>query len=49
MTTTLVIGANRTSAEAVSKTLAQLRPWSLMLVGADPDEYIEGMLTRLRA
>jgi hypothetical protein len=49
MTTALVVGANRTSDEAVSKTLAQLRPWSLMLVVADPDEYIEGMLTALRA
>jgi hypothetical protein len=49
MTTGLLVGANRTSEEAVSKTLAQLRPWSLMLVAADPDEYIEGMLTALRA
>src|ERR1041385_8201343 len=49
MTTGRFIGANRTSEEAVSKTLAQLRPWSLMLVAADPDEYIEGMLTALRA
>ena len=47
MTTTLVIGANRTSDEAVSKTLAQVRPWSLMLVVADPDEYIEGTPTAL--
>ena len=49
MTTTLVVGANRDSEEAVSKTLSQLRPWSLMLVVADPDDYIEGMLTALRA
>lgn len=49
MTTCLLVGANRTSEEAVSKTLAQLRPWSLMLVVADPDDYIEGMLTALRA
>ena len=49
MTTALVIGANHASDEAVSKTLSQLRPWSLMLVAADPDEYIEGMLTALRA
>ena len=49
MTTALVIGSNRTSEDAVSKTLAQLRPWSLMLVAADPDDYIEGMLTALRA
>jgi hypothetical protein len=49
MTTCLVVGANRTSEEAVSKTLSQLRPWSLMLVVADPDEYIAGMLAALRA
>src|SRR5438093_13098530 len=49
MTTTLVVGASRDSDEAVSKTLSQLRPWSLMLVVADPDDYIEGMLTALRA
>jgi hypothetical protein len=49
MTTALVIGANRNSEETVSKTLSQLRPWSLMLVAADPDDYIDGMLTALRA
>jgi hypothetical protein len=49
MTTALVIGANYATDQAVSKTLSQLRPWSLMLVAADPDEYIEGMLTALRA
>lgn len=49
MTTGLLVGASRTSDEAVSKTLSQLRPWSLMLVVADPDEYIEGMLAALRA
>ncbi len=49
MTTALIVGANRASEEAVSKTLSQLRPWSLMLVVADPDDYIVGMLTALRA
>jgi hypothetical protein len=49
MTTGLVVGASRTTEEAVSKTLSQLRPWSLMLVVADPDDYIEGMLAALRA
>ena len=48
MTTALVVGANRNSEEAVSKTLSQLRPWSLMLVVADPDDYIDGMLSALR-
>jgi hypothetical protein len=49
MTTGLVVGANPASEEAVSKTLLQLRPWSLMLVVADPDDYIDGMLAALRA
>src|SRR5207253_3706513 len=49
MTTGLVVGANRASEESVSKTLSQLRPWSLMLVVADPDDYIDNMLAALRA
>ena len=49
MTTGLVVGANPASEEAVSKTLSQLRPWSLMLVVADPDDYIDAMLAALRA
>jgi hypothetical protein len=49
MTTGLVIGANHASEDAVSKTLSQLRPWSLMLVVADPDDYIDNMLAALRA
>ena len=49
MTTGLVVRTDAASEEAVSKTLSQLRPWSLMLVVADPDDYIDGMLTALRA
>ena len=37
------------SDEALSKTLAQLRPWALMLVIASAEEYIADMLTALRA
>ena len=47
-TTGLIIGAGA-SDEALSKTLAQLRPWSLMLVIASADDYIEDMLVALRA
>src|SRR5437867_10153762 len=50
MTTGLVVGANPTSPvseDAVSRTLSQLRPWSLMLVIADPDNYVDDMLTAL--
>jgi hypothetical protein len=49
MTTGLVVGAGPASEEAVSKTLSQLRPWSLMLVVANPDDYIVAMLAALRA
>lgn len=49
VTTALVLGATSTSDEAVSRTLAQLRPWALMLVIADAEEYIADMLTALRA
>jgi hypothetical protein len=49
MTTGFVVGAAAASQAAVSKTLAQLRPWSLMVVIADSDEYIDDMLTALRA
>jgi hypothetical protein len=49
MTTGLLIGANAASDDAVSRTLSQLRPWSLMLVIAEPDDYIDEMLTALRA
>jgi hypothetical protein len=49
MTTALVLGGEATSDEALSKTLAQLRPHAMMLVIANADEYIEDMLTALRA
>jgi hypothetical protein len=49
MTTALVVGAQSASEEAVSKTLAQLRPWSLMVVIANPEDYIDDMLVALRA
>lgn len=48
-TTGLVVGSARSSDEAVSRTLAQLRPWSLMVVIADADDYIDDMLVALRA
>ena len=48
-TTGLIVGSNGVSDEALSKTLAQLRPWSLMLVIASADDCIEDMLVALRA
>jgi len=48
-TTALIMGSAAVSDEAVSRTLAQLRPWALMLVIANNDEYIDDMLVALRA
>ena len=48
-TTGFIVGAASASQSALSKTLAQLRPWSLMVVIASNDEYIDDMLTALRA
>jgi hypothetical protein len=48
-TTGLIVGATDATDEDVSRTLSQLRPWSLMVVIANPDDYIDDMLTALRA
>jgi hypothetical protein len=49
MTTACIVGVASASEDALSKTLAQLRPWSLMVVIAHDDDYIDDMLTALRA
>jgi hypothetical protein len=49
MTTALIIETATASEEALARTLAQVRPWSLMVVMADADDYIEDMLLALRA
>lgn len=49
MTTALIVGASSAPDEELSRTLAQLRPWSLMVVIANADDYIHDMLTALRA
>jgi hypothetical protein len=49
MTSALVLGGASTTDEALSRTLAQLRPWTLMLVIASTDDYIADMLRALRA
>jgi hypothetical protein len=48
-TTGLIIGGPGDSDEALSTTLAALRPWMLMLVLASSPEYVEDMLRALRA
>lgn len=49
MTTALILGGATSSDEALSKMLAQLRPHVMMLVISSADEYINDMLTALRA
>ncbi len=48
-TTGLVLSNPSIPDEALSQTLTQLRPWSLMLVIAEGDNYVEDMLRALRA
>jgi|ERR1700722_2670729 len=48
-TAAFISGASSSSDEAIAKTLAQLRPWSLMVVVAKSEDYIEDMLIALRA
>jgi hypothetical protein len=49
MTTGFIVGVTSASEDALSKTLAQLRPWSLMVVIANSDDYIDDMMAALRA
>jgi hypothetical protein len=49
MTTGCVVGAGSAPGSDLCRTLAQLRPWSLMVVIAKDDEYIHDMMTALRA
>ena len=46
--TALVVGAGDCSERELSKTLAQLRPWSLMVVIAGNDEFVVDMMSALR-
>jgi hypothetical protein len=48
-TTTLILDAIDATDDALSKTLAQVRPWSLMLVLAADELYIADMIAALRA
>ena len=47
-TTALLVGSGTAPDAEVAQTLSQLRPWSLMVVMANTDEYIEDMLVALR-
>ena len=47
-TTTLVVHAAPATDEALSKTLAQVRPWSLMVVVVSDESYVESILRSFR-
>jgi hypothetical protein len=47
-TATFVIRGASASEAAVSKTLAHVRPWSLMVVIASDDDYVEDLLRSFR-
>jgi len=48
MTHTVVVRAAAATDEAISKTLAQVRPWSLMVVVVNDDDYVDDILTSFR-
>jgi hypothetical protein len=48
-TTALIIGGPAATDQELARTLAQLRPWALMLVVASAEEYVADMLGALRA
>jgi hypothetical protein len=47
-TTGFLVGAAAAAEQEMAATLAQLRPWSLMVVIAKNDDYIDDMMTALR-
>jgi hypothetical protein len=47
-TATFVVRAGAVSDEALSRTLGQVRPWSLMVVIANEDDYVEDILRSFR-
>ena len=48
MTHTVIVRAASATDEALSKTLAQVRPWSLMVVVVNGDDYVDDILKSFR-
>jgi hypothetical protein len=48
MTHTVIVRDEPATDAAVSKTLAQVRPWSLMVVVVDRRDYVDDILTSFR-
>jgi hypothetical protein len=48
MTHTVIVRASAVSDAALSRTLAQVRPWSLMVVVVNDDDYVDDILRSFR-
>ena len=48
VTTSIVVRHAKATEEALSRTLAQVRPWSLMVVVAGADDYVDDILRSFR-
>jgi hypothetical protein len=48
MTHTAIVRAAHVTQEALSRTLAQVRPWSLMVVVDNEDDYVDDILKSFR-
>ena len=48
MTHAIIVRAGSVSDAALSRTLAQVRPWSLMVVVPNGDDYVEDILRSFR-
>ena len=48
MTHTVIVRASAATDAALSKTLAQVRPWSLMVVVVNDDDYVDDILKSFR-
>jgi hypothetical protein len=48
MTHTVIVRASKATDAALSETLAQVRPWSLMVVVVNDDDYVDDILRSFR-
>jgi len=48
MTHTVIVRASKATDAALSETLAQVRPWSLMVVVVNDDDYVDDILKSFR-
>jgi hypothetical protein len=48
MTHTAIVRTAAATGEALARTLAQVRPWSLMVVVSNEEDYVDDVLTSFR-